>query len=319
MGAIFTQEAKSESARVAIVGTSRIYTPNDIENYVTSTTSKYREEKKWIISYPELKYLDYKIFPVYIGTQDQNVQIQKIIYFFVESDHKIIKFLILFGVIASLFVYIFKNTLLINLEWLIMGFVCILYIILIIFVPFLSINYNLERLYQQTLVLLSVFLVISINIILHKYSRLTTNLIVCFLVLVYYFSYNGIILQVFGGSVPINLNNFGLDYEKYYIYKSEIESAKWLSANKLNNSLVYADRQVKLRLSSSTDIELVLNDVIPSVIDINSYVYASRSNFILGRTWGDYNNSQIIFNFPKRFLSENKNVVYSSGSSVIYK
>jgi uncharacterized membrane protein len=136
----------------------------------------------------------------------------------------------------------------------------------------------------------------------------------------YFISYTGLTGLLTGETIQMNLKNSGEEYERFYIYDAEIKSAQWLVKNRESNGVVYADIYGSLRLQSATLIDKgIMFDLTPSTIDQYGYIYATRTNYISENVRSNYNEKLIIHSFPKAFLNNNRNLVYSNGISVIYK
>lgn len=316
---IFTEEGKSEQAKVALLGTNKIYTTENIKKYQKAISNDYHAEKKWATYYPENMDERYSIRPKYLSFTSNNEVFRLMLFYLTEVDRKIIKILIIAGIAYSVFVYLFKKQLFVNIEWLIMGCVFLLFIMLIIFIPFVSSAYNVERLYQQSLLFFSFFLISFFVSVGGRYFKNLRYLILIFLIITYFCSYNGMFTQFAGGNPSINLNNSGGDYEQFYVFDSEARSAMWLEKNYNHTNLVYADELGTLRLWAYTKVGLILKDITPYTVDKYSYVYSTYANTSLGNTRVNYLNQIMFFSFPKEFLNDNKNQVYSNGISIIYK
>lgn len=87
MGKIFTQEMKSEGARMALFWGVGIYTIKDVQDYAYNTLLDYHTNKPYINYYSSEKYEEYKpepIYPKYLPISNQIAQ--KTIYYSHEID-----------------------------------------------------------------------------------------------------------------------------------------------------------------------------------------------------------------------------------------
>jgi len=188
----------------------------------------------------------------------------------------------------------------------------------IIFLPYLSLAYNFERLYQQLLIIFgSVILIGLLSLPFIKRNLLTFGLITfsC----LFFLSSSGVINQFFGGTAHLNLNNYGEDYDRFFTKDSELSGVKWLERFGQQEIPISMDQYSWLKfLSHSYRTERVLFDVTPSSLPENGYVYASRTNFVDGRARRTYITKPLIFSFPLMFLNENTNLVYSTKNSAVY-
>jgi uncharacterized membrane protein/glycosyltransferase involved in cell wall biosynthesis len=124
---------------------------------------------------------------------------------------------------------------------------------------------------------------------------------------------------VVGGGTATNLANSGGDFQQFYVTPPELASASWLGGHMRPGQLVYADRYGQLPLISQTGLSNgLLLDVTPQTLDQHAWVYASRTNVVDGVARADLGNHTITYEFPRRFLEANYNLVYTDGSSEVY-
>ena len=129
---------------------------------------------------------------------------------------------------------------------------------------------------------------------------------------------------IIGGSETFfHLNNFGPYYDKYYTHDSEIKSAKWLSNNFDEKYLIYVDKPTRPKLKTFFNIKdgHFIYDILPSIIDKDSYVYLSYTNTIKKIIPQSLQGgmTSLNYNFPTQFLNDNKNKIYNNGESEIFK
>ena len=140
------------------------------------------------------------------------------------------------------------------------------------------------------------------------------------MILIYFGNTTYLFTQYVGGTPGLNLNNFGEEYQRFYIHDSEIRSAQWIQKNYDFKSAIYADDYAWLRFQSWTLLDKgIVSDLTPRVIDKYGYVFASYTNVVNNIARRTYKNTFLAYFFPKHFLEQNKNIIYSNGSSVIYK
>lgn len=185
------------------------------------------------------------------------------------------------------------------------------------------INYGILRVIQQSLILLSLPIVLACFWLLGKLrinvnwqSRITAvGLLAFFLVL------SGFIPTLTGGYKPVlALSNSGFYYEAYYTHQDEISADQWLVTNALPGSRVYADEFARRKMVTYTDSTIFAQPVlVADGIPVDSYVYLSNANTTFGDVPLYYNGDLASHTVPYTFLNTNKNVLYSSGQVVIYK
>lgn len=206
----------------------------------------------------------------------------------------------------------------INYQYVLMELVAIGLVGVMVLVPYLQEYYNLTRLYLQMFVVLSVVAMAGGWFLTRKIPKLQMG-ILAILVVITFFSLGGIIDQFTGGPAQTIFDPAVGAFDNLYIYDSEIASAQWLAANRNPNDPVQADTVANLRLQAFANLTASSSAIFPLTIEENSYVYLSASNVIRGDEYYAYNNNTIVFNYPKEFLDQNKNLIYNDGDSIIYQ
>ena len=198
-----------------------------------------------------------------------------------------------------------------------------LVLIVVMILPFASIEYNLMRTYQQVLIILSLPAVLGGLVIFNLFKKESLKISVVLIVLLLYFLFlSGFIPQITGGGDPsLQLNNLGGSYDELYVHEAEVKSSSWLFNNRANDELIYADKRAsyKLWFFSNVGINKITENIFPSIIDKNSYVYSSYTNTIKKRAFISIKGEMISYNFPTEFLDQNKNKIYNNGESEIFK
>ena len=307
-----TQEGRSGQSWITINGKQRSSTMTDLEAFEAfNKRNEYGYPESITSRYPVLSitsaYVPYsatfKQYPETIGLYSRHAM----------------KALIIMGLLFVMFQIFIKKKKIVEIEWLILACLYLFLIIMAIFIPKVSGQYNMERLYQQGLIFLVFFPVFFIKSVFTKLSHTIKYVFILTLFSVYFFSYHGVIIQMFGGLPTMNLNNFGNEYDQYYIHESELKSAKWLDQNREIDNFIHADSYAELRLSSGTNISNVQTKLLPSSFWQKSYIYGTEENVLRGKVQANFNSTSLVYNFPLQFLNDNKDVVYSNKKSIIYK
>jgi uncharacterized membrane protein len=193
-------------------------------------------------------------------------------------------------------------------------------LVLVAFLPIIKLNYNLFRLHIQLLVLLAYPTMVAALFVFGRLKQVGMGFLGLIFVAAYLFM-SGFTIQYTGGTAVEHLNNFGEGYAKYYTFPEEVAAAEWLVENSDSEAFIYADQPASLRLIAHTriDAQRILNDVFPSTLDRNAYVYMSATNTLEGRVLLLYGDAMISFAFPRQFLDENKDLVYSNGTSLVFR
>lgn len=117
----------------------------------------------------------------------------------------------------------------------------------------------------------------------------------------------------------MQLNNFGLYYNLYYVHDSELDSIKWLETNKSKNLATYADWYTTRKITVFSNNSIwVKNSILPQNITKDGYVYSGFTNTLKNLSYVFYK-GEVPYAFPKKFLNENKDLIYSNGETEIYK
>lgn len=190
----------------------------------------------------------------------------------------------------------------------------IILLIMITVLPQLSIGYGVTRLFQQLLAITALPIIMGAELIfgfLKQYKTYAVALLFAFMFL----DLSGFVPQATGGYPPqLALNNWGTDYDIYYIHRSEVTSADWLAANDPNKA-VAADFYAKSRLQDAS-VGGKFMDVINSSTS-STYLYQGFAtvHFSLYDTFlgGDV----IEYSYPSAINNHDR--VYSNQSSRIYR
>ncbi len=184
--------------------------------------------------------------------------------------------------------------------------------------PSFDLNYGQDRLFQQLLVILAGTLVYVTYTIFGYRKVLTYHFLAIFLG-VYVLISGGLLGQISGGApIPLQFNNYGDDYDRYYVHNSEVLSAKWLE-NQHGPFPIYGDVYAINRINLvTTDLNPIIS-LVPSQIANHSFIYYDYSNTMDDVTYASYENNVLSFAAPTTYLQLNTNKVYDNGSSQVYE
>ena len=245
-------------------------------------------------------------------------------YNVVSTYYKIILVLIevclLIGVI-TLFFNLFRLYDEVTAEYLAMCLSCTFLLVAIVILPFVSQAYNFDRMYLQSMMIMSSLIIIGSYVLFRKVLRIPDIPVVImqgiFIISIFAFTF-GLFWQVVGGKTVLWLNNFGLYYDLTYTHREEAASARWL-ANRYDYKLVYTYATGRNILWAYAKINNTVPDVLPSTLDKNSWVYLTYANTVKGINYFYYNGTHLGYVYPKAFIDSKKNKVYSNGGSEIYQ
>jgi len=142
--------------------------------------------------------------------------------------------------------------------------------------------------------------------------------------LLFFLFNSGFIQQALGGiEAAPHLNNYGVEYDRFYIYETEIKSIEWLSSNFSRESSITTEPFGRSRLETFGEKTHFTfgypRIIVPFLIDRDAYVYLTYSNKIKNLGFISIKSEPIGYNFPIKFLDENKNLIYNNGGSEIFK
>ncbi|MHB1276431.1 MAG: DUF2206 domain-containing protein, partial [Candidatus Humimicrobiaceae bacterium] len=293
-----------------------------VQDYIKEAELK-NKNLSYINYYPKENYENYN--PKLISSElvplkiDSNIASK--IYFFEEIIKKAVKVFIIIGIFYPLFNISKKRV--IDTEYIFMILVSLFLLLAIIILPFASVEYNLLRTYQQVLIILSLPAVLGCSVIFKYLKKENIKIILILFIFIFYFLFCSKFLpQIFGDSeAAINLNNFGIYYDKYYTHESEVKSAQWLSNNYDGKNFIYMDESTSSKFKTFSNIKngQYFYYVLPSILDQDAYVYLSYTNTVKKMAMQTYKGKVIAYDFPTQFLNENKNKIYNNGGSEIFK
>lgn len=317
IGNIFNESLRDSSV------TNALFRNFAVEGYTNDELYEYINEKKILFAplnpYSVLRTSGYT--PEIINSDvvyPRSETLTNVIFYY----YQLIKYCIILSFIfGSIIIYRNRKDL-VNLEFLYAIIGSIFLIFTIVFLPYISKVYNFERLFQQSLMFLSLSSVVFFQKLMKRFRGLSLSVTT-----LVYLSFSlfgmGFLLEFSGGNPTLNLYNTGFAYDMFYSSKEEVTSIEWLSRN-YQSGIVYMDVHSQLKFHAFGDPKInISNRVIPIFMNKTSYVYSSRSNKIKGLNYLDvrdkYNKGAISFNFPTEFLNKNKNVIYNNGASEVFK
>ncbi len=290
-----------------------------LQDYAKDISSEYKNLSYVSLYLPE-KYGDYSPNIIELGNMPSkiNIGIVSKIYIFAKIINRIMGVFIIIGTLYLLFFQLKKRKM--DVEYIFLCLVGLFSLMPMIILANITIIYGFTKVYQQTLIFLSLLAVIGGSLIFKFVMEKYGIVLVLIIFLFCYLFFSGIIPQIVGGTdASLLLNNYGGSYDAHYTHKTEVMSSNWLMSNWDNKSLVYAERLAAWRLLTFGKFILVLTDVLPSTIDRNAYIYLRYSNVVKNLNSKSYKGQALLFNYPTEFLNQNKNLIYSNGGSNIFK
>lgn len=210
----------------------------------------------------------------------------------------------------------------VDLEYLFLGLVCIIILVVSVIFPLISVGYDLTRIYLQMTAVLAVFFVFGgIFVIKHLKLKLSPNWFFLAILIPYFLSQTGFTYQMFGFPKSIALNSKGEQYNLYYVYEQEAFSAKWLkNKGEIKNNKIYTDLTGVTRLRSQAGFDPSQYNytlLLDQDSKINGYIYLRHFNVIEGKLLDEKYVSHDIDKYKAKF--KEKDIIYNNGGSVIWK
>jgi uncharacterized membrane protein len=197
----------------------------------------------------------------------------------------------------------------------------ILMLVAVMALPFMSIDYDVMRAYQQFLVFLCIPAVIGAMVVTRFVTKRFWYGLTAGVFVVYSLFMTPFLPQALGyGEAAMSLNNHGRYYDIYYVHQSEIDAIEWLSYHGSPDVPVYADWFAgrKIATFASRPVWIVSN-VLPQNITKDGYVFVDVTNMQKGAAYVFYNGNELPYRFPKEFLKANKHLIYTNGRTEIWQ
>jgi uncharacterized membrane protein len=185
----------------------------------------------------------------------------------------------------------------------------------------ISVFYNQQRAFVQSMAILSILLCWPLQYLVARFKRLAVPIAsaACVVLVSIFAASSGIEDWALGGPVDTNFASAGEDYERFYMTTPELATATWLGSVVKPGQLIYADRYAQLRLAAVTGlVQGVMGDITPATIDQQAWVYASAANIVGLGARSDFSGSGVLYAFPIYFLEQYFNTVYTDGSSEVF-
>ncbi|MBI2859919.1 MAG: DUF2206 domain-containing protein [Chloroflexi bacterium] len=137
-----------------------------------------------------------------------------------------------------------------DIEYLFLGLAGCAILVLLVVLPWVSVQYDMERTFFQLMVVLSVFFVIG-GVMLARLFRTRWQWIVLPVMVLFFLSTTGVTYQLSGYPASLTLNSQGREYELWYVHDQESHAARWLKVNGEDNSRIFTDVGLGERLLPS--------------------------------------------------------------------
>ena len=234
------------------------------------------------------------------------------------------------GFIILGFLELVKNRKKFDFEYISLSFTSLALMISCIVLPALGRTLNISRLYNITLLFLTPLCIIGGKKFFFFIFKWRPNLkeysiVLVSIVLIFFFLFQvGFIYEIAGDisdSIPLSMNRVNkVSLYGTYSQEQDVFSARWLSKNIENRTMIYADIVSRYQVLTSYGLVpreriYVLSEDMTSTHMV-CYVYLSRMNVICGVYFPDYRDMKNTTNFSSILNPIQK--IYSNGGSEIY-
>jgi len=188
-----------------------------------------------------------------------------------------------------------------------------------IVLPSLSQDYNVERAYQQLLLVVAPSLMVLLTMRWIRLQRVMSALRIGIPLAVLVCA-SGLADQTIFGASNVNLTNNNDLYNRYYISEQQHAGYVWVARN-AGDSTIRFDRYSVLGAQAYTTIPADRRAVglLPSQISSQDYLFASDTNTAKGLSYLFYGGRSYVFEFPEQTIADQKNQIYTNGRTTIYK
>jgi uncharacterized membrane protein len=305
----------------------------ELTQYATTTLAQTSAERKAGIYYPE-KLI--KSYPIKLVTEpnlpitglgrmvdDTGLSVSALNSFARAWSAKLLQIFIAVGLIGSI---VFKRRRSRSfIELIALGCGALAIVVLQVVLPVLSVDYGVERAFQQALIVLSPFVAIGSSMIFKPLPKKWGLRASSITVMLFFLSLTGVFPQVFGGyPAQLHLDNSGQYYDIYYLHVQEITGIDWLQSHIPVNSIgqiqseVETDRYTFNQLQTFTGLSSV-NDIYPTLLRKDAYVFLGYTTVTKDQATFLYAGDLIAYQYPMGLLNSTKNLIYSSNGVRIYR
>ena len=209
-----------------------------------------------------------------------------------------------------------------EVEYFVIALICSGLLVATVAVPHLSKGYNLNRIYNMVVVILSVFFVLG-SIILSKYLKIRASVVILVILIPYFLCVLGPMHNICGYPRALTLNSEGRLYNMYYVHDQESCGAKWLKNNAEKKIYIYTYPSPWHILISSGNIPKGLLRILYMEDErINGYIYLRYYNVVNGKVLVMSRKSPSIEEHSMekcKGIFIDKKRIYDNGGSEIYR
>ena len=187
-----------------------------------------------------------------------------------------------------------------------------------VFLPQLSVDYGLLRLYQQMLVMLAPAAMLALTTALRPLGRWIARAGTAVIVTGCLITTSGVLPQTLGEYQPqLSLNNAGPYYHAYYAAAGDVAAARWSAANIPATAPLIADGAASAMLRSFPGRD-VLEGLVPGRIPPESYLQVRVSGPDRAEAVGIWRERVLRYTFPLHCVTANRPLLHAEDNYRIY-
>jgi uncharacterized membrane protein len=232
---------------------------------------------------------------------------------------KVLQVLALAGVLYATYRLLRRRSDALDFDFICLNLAGVVLLVLMVLLPVLSVNYGLLRAFQQILI----FLILPITLLLvtigkHIWPWLRTSLTTMGIV-VLFLLFTGVFAQFLGGSSPsLSTSNSGLYHGLYYSSSADARSFTWMKEHIPDDSDVRA-ANFNRAIMHDPEYPFSKPGILPSQTDSDSFVYLDHAQVQAQRMYIYYESSPLTLTFPVDYYDTEKNQIYSTTSTRVYR
>lgn len=192
---------------------------------------------------------------------------------------------------------------------------------LMVVLPTLSVDYGVLRAFQQVLFLCAPLVALGSIASVSWVGDRRSIAMAGGLAVSFFLCLTGVVPQVIGGYGPqLHLNNAGEYYDIYYPQPEEEAAAVWLERELRTAGSGVFQTQIPGRLTYDLSSTIFVDRAVhPVTLRKEAHVLLGVNSTVHQRGTVWYSGDLLTYRYPIELLEQHKDLIYSSGSSVIYR
>jgi uncharacterized membrane protein len=192
------------------------------------------------------------------------------------------------------------------------------------FLPNLSVDYGLLRVFQQELILIAPVIVVGSLTLFQILGTWWRNAATGAVGLAFFASTTGLVPQALGGyPAQLNLNDSGQYYDLYYMIPQEVAAVNWLAGKPgtLPGGIQADFTSERFAFTSPNAVtgQQYLIDLYPTFLELTSWVIVDSSMLQTRTATVSVDGDLVAYRYPFGLLQREKNLVFDDGKTQIYQ